>query len=44
MHGNLEPEEHVWYDAASVDETVNVGIGTYTPRPDGTYEIDEDES
>ena len=39
MHGNLEPEEHVWYD-----ETVNVGIGTYTPRPDGTYEIDEDES
>jgi len=39
MHGNLEPEEHVWYD-----ETVNVGIETYTARPDGTYEIDEDDS
>ena len=39
MHGNLEPEEHVWYD-----ETVNVGVTTYTSRPDGTYEIDEDDS
>ncbi len=38
MHGNLEPEEHVWNE-----KSVNVGVTTYTARPDGTYDIDYDE-